>query len=352
MIREVIGIVGMFFYLIMIPMCIGGLLISQIKGTSKVAIYVYGMLAEMSLFQLASVPLILLHRSLREAIILWSILLLALIAFLTKKNIKNLSKFTLKFQMTWAWQEIIMLLICMVLIVIACGHYLFGMHIDDDDARYVANALAAYESNTMYFYHPNNGSQMEYFMGEIGKEVTSPLMIFYAAISFIGKIHPTIMIHTIWPIIWFIVSVSLVWVIGEILFPKERSYQLLFLMVVLVLQQWGNVTVYTASTFTLIRLWQGKALVPAIIVPFLLFIFLKLKKAEDFHFWELLIVNMSACLCSGMGCYLLAVMTCVVSLVWSIREKNVQILVKGCLCCIPNAVYTFLYVLVHLNIIR
>ena len=53
-----------------------------------------------------------------------------------------------------------------------------------------------------------------------------------------------------------------------------------------------------------------------------------------------------------MGIVLSAILTVIAGVILAIREKRI-VPAAGCmLCCIPNAVYTFLYLLVWKTILR
>lgn len=344
---------GLGYYLLLLPLFLGRFLWGNGKKTQAAAWYVWGMFFLMALFEVAAVPLILLHRPLHEAIWGWNLLIAAAAAVFVIKH-GTVGKGLEASDVPWKKGERLLLCLVLLLLAIQCCAYLFGMHVDDDDSRYVANAVAAFETDTMYRYHPNNGEVMTYFMGEVGKETASPMMMFYAAVSYAAGIHPTIMIHTVWPVVWLIVSCGIFWMISLAVYPPEkRESRLLFLLFVMLLNIWGNTSIYTSSTFSLIRLWQGKALVPALFAPMLFFLMLYRAGGHRKNWYRNLVVcNLAACLCSGMGIFLSAALTLCIAAALAFYEKNWKVL-PGCfLCCIPNACYTFLYLLVHRVILR
>lgn len=352
MIESLWSLLGIILYLAVFPLLLGFLLAGKKRQSKWIVMYAYGMLGMMAAFQLACVPLVLLHRSLLEAVILWHVFMGILCAVCFVRKNTALAVWMAKPE-KWEKQELLLLAAVLALLAVQCAAYLAGTHIDNDDARYVANAVAAYETNTMYRYHPNNGTVMKYFMGEIGKETTSPMMMFYAAVSLIVRVHPTIMIHTVWAVIWVLVSYAVYWMIAACFYPENRRNRLLFLLFVMLLQIFGNTSIYTSSTFTLTRAWQGKALVPAVVMPFLLALFLRRWKDPAYEWYPgLLLCSLAACLCSGMGVYLSAILTAAVTIAAAVKEKSIKTLILGGCCCIPNVVYTGLYLLVHLVIIR
>lgn len=351
MIGHLWSLLGLAVYLGALPLGLGYLLAGRKGKTGWIARYVYGMLGMLAAFQVACVPLVLLHRSLLEAVVWWHILMAVLAAAASLAGRKP-EGWTGEPE-TWKRTELALAAVAVLLLFLQCAAYGAGTHIDNDDARYVANAVAAYESNTMYRYHPNNGTVMNYFMGEIGKETTSPMMMFYAAVSMVLRIHPTIMIHTVWAVVWVAVSYGIYWMLSVCFYPDSRKNRLIFLVLAMVLQIFGNTSIYTASTFALTRAWQGQAFVPAVVMPFVLALFLRRWKDPGYSWYPgLLLIALSACLCSGMGVYLSAILIGAAVIGEALRERSMKTLFLGACCCIPNAVYTGLYLLVHLVIIR
>ena len=61
-------------------------------------------------------------------------------------------------------------------------------------------------------------------------------------------------------------------------------------------------SVYTQGTFSLIRIWQGKASVAAVIIPLLFYFFISINKRNKTQDWMLMaLAGLAGCLMSGMG---------------------------------------------------
>ena len=355
---KLLSLAAGVFYLGIVPSGAGWFLSRRDRKAGHLCrSWVYGILVMMAVYQLVSVPLILLHRSLTESIIGWHIglvLWILVFAVLRKKRLPEPLLNQAGRYEGWSYSEHLLLLVLAVLVIMQCAYYVFGMHIDDDDARYVANAVAAAETNTMYRFHPNTGEAMKYFMGEIGKEVTSPLMMFYAALAVLTGIHPAILIHTFLPPVLLIAGYGILWLLAEEIWPEGRTQRLLFLAAAVVFRMMGNTSIYTGSTFSLMRIWQGKALVAALFVPFVILIYLRiyLRRPNPYAYVLLCTMNLAACLSSGMGIYLCAILTGTAAAALLIRTRSLRAAVPVLLCCIPNAVYTWIYLLVYKVILR
>lgn len=353
---KVWSLVTLVFYLGAVPFLMGSLYVPQCrKLLSAVRSWGYGMITMMAAYQIVCVPLILLHRPLTETVILWHVLLagwLAVCFFLRIKQKTGSGEDVCGKK--WKNTEFILLGVLLFFVLSQCAFYALGMHVDDDDARYVANAVAAWETNTMFHFHPNNGEAMSYFMGEIGKEVTSPIMMYYAALSMLLRIHPTILCHTILPTVLLILSYCILWLLSDEIWPKERQKRLIFLILCAVFRIMGNTSTYTDASVILMRLWQGKALVPAVFLPFILVLYLRfyMKMEKPYPVLLLLTGNVAACLASGMGIYLTAIMTGCCAVALMIRQKSFRSGLPVLLCCIPNLCYAGIYLLILKVILR
>ena len=349
--KGFISIVIALLYLVCIPVVCGRILSG--RKHSPAAAYVTGMLLMGAAFQASAVPLILLHRSLRAVLIVWHALLIAVTAgtmLLRRRKGTEAVKESGSLQRPGR-VDALLGLIAAVLLLVQCAFYVFGTHIDDDDARYVANAVEAYETGTMYRHHPNTGEEMTYFMGEISKEVVSPITMFYAGVSVLTGIHPAVMMHTVWPVVWLCMGYLSLWLVSGALFGEDRTRRLFFLIVCMCMVLWGNTAVRRGEVFMLTRLWQGKSLIPAIISPLFFDRYLRGYDQKTGYYGSLFLVSLFACLSSGMGIVMAAVYTGLITLLHAIRERRPLILFGGMLCALPNVCYAVIYLLlVHVKL--
>ena len=206
---------------------------------------------------------------------------------------------------------------CMV-ILFQMGVYVFGMHLDEDDARWIAEANDALVKNRMLLHNPATGEYIGRFVGEMVKDVYSPWSMYIAWLSRVIGIRAVVIAHTIYPPVLLALSYFSYYQIGVQLFAGKHEKGIFLLMVsVINLFMAGNP--YTQSVFTLVRIWQGKAVVAAVIIPGILMIMLRLQQQTkpinsklgerieacalgSIRDWILLIITGTAsCLLSGMG---------------------------------------------------
>lgn len=187
--------------------------------------------------------------------------------------------------------------------------YIFGMHLDEDDARWIAEANDALVKNRMLLHNPATGEYIGRFVGEMVKDVFSPWAMYLAWLSRATGIRAVVIAHTVYPPILLGLSYSAYYEIGAQLFEGQKRYHErgIFLLMVSVINLFFAGNVYTQSVFTLTRIWQGKAVVAAVMIPAIMVVMLRVQRLTSVGFgsladWLLLAVEgVCCCLFSGMG---------------------------------------------------
>ena len=192
-----------------------------------------------------------------------------------------------------------------------CLQYFEKQHVDDDDARFIAIAVSAWEHDTMLLDNPATGDATPRPEGEVTKEVTSPWPVYLATLASLIRIHPTILAHTVLPVWLLLLRYIAVWTAGTLLFSRgeggaerELEQQAWFLLFAAVGTQYFGGSIYSASAFTLSRIWQGKAVLAAFLLPWILLTTFGMewrREAASPDLGLLMITAAASCLVSGMG---------------------------------------------------
>lgn len=230
---------------------------------------------------------------------------------------------------------------------------------DGDDAYYVTESLLAQQANVMNTILPYTGSSTSLDI----RHALAVITMWIAFIAKAGGIHATILSHTVLPLL-FIPLVYMVYMqIGLILFRKKKDMIPIFLIVISMIQMFGNTSIYTPETFFLTRTWQGKSLVSNLVIPLLIWLFLWISEEqqnsskngsgtaqiERISPWILMgMVNMTSGICSSMGVILGTILIGAYTVVMLISTRRISILFASFAACIPNLVY----VLIYLSILR
>ena len=136
---------------------------------------------------------------------------------------------------------------------------------------------------------------------------------------------------------------------------KIVSYSVIligFMIFIGIMQVFGNVSIYSNATFFLTRTWQGKSILANVCIPGILWLLLNIFDGESaegdnrFGFWmDLFALNIVAAMSSTASVFLIAMLIGLSGLVLTIREKNMQILLRLVVTCVPLVAYGVIYLL-------
>lgn len=350
----------LFFWLIIIPFCIGllPLRLLQKDRQNAGAALLAGYFIMLSVFWLAAVPAMLFvtYDSFLVAVRIFTPLVLLLAAAGVGVSIRAAKKGayvrlrpTSLFRET-GWEEKVEWLLFFGLLIFQLIMAFTLTSFDGDDAEYVARSLIAAQSNVMYTILPYTG-------GTTTLDIRHALAVFPMWIAWVGRVsgvHSTIVAHSVLPLVLIPLTYLVYFEIGKCLFQKKKELLPAFLVIVSLLQIFGNVSIYTRETFFLTRTWQGKSLsanlVMLSVLWLLLWIFDKGEEGAEKKsgLWILLwFVNMTAGICTSQAVFFCVIITGIVSFFMALYEKKFMTLVKAGLVCIPNAAYMLLYLFLH-----
>lgn len=234
---------------------------------------------------------------------------------------------------------------------------------DGDDAEFVAQSLVTQQSETMYLIKPYTG-------GTTSLDIRHSLAVMPIWIAFIGRrtgIHTTVLAHSLLPFLLIPLTYTVYYEIGAHLFKKKREYLPAFMVVMALLQIFGNVSIFTNETFFLTRTWQGKAVAANFVIPVTIWLLLWIfdrEEEEAVHkdavrkgrtegetqagLWALLcLANMTAGVCTSMGAFLNVILVAASAFWLMVAERKFSILVKAGFACAPNVIYMLLYLFLH-----
>ncbi len=284
--------ISMILIMISFPFFVGILL----KRESISETYLFGQFFVWAIFQLLAVPMILLHVPFMGLFITFALSVAGLgicgIIIIYKKECK----------VVFDIRDLNYYLIpALLVIAFQAGMYFFGQHLDEDDARWIAEACDALEKNKMLLHNAATGEYVGTFKGEMYKDVFSPWSMYIATLSRMTFIRPATMAHTFYPPILLGLVYLTYYLIGKNLFEKKFE-QGAFLLMVSIIMMFFSGNRYTQAMFTLTRIWQGKAIVAGLVIPLFLLCLLQIEKEDSKGNWILLIISsISGCLFSGMG---------------------------------------------------
>jgi len=312
----------------------------EIGFSSILKSWIFGQMLLFATFQLLAVPMIILRWNFYT--LFWSYL--GIIILLFSIGCWRLKKIRIHFRINlknYSWLSILLMIVAAALILCQSGIYFFGIHLDEDDARWLAEANDALEYGHMMTTNFYTGE----FTGQFFmlKDVTSPWPLFFAILSRILCTRVSIVAHTLYPTVELLLMYTVYYLIAKELFKKSEA-RISFVLIASVINYFFGGTVYTQSVFSLIRIWQGKATVAAVIIPLLLYLFICINKKNKTEDWAAVtITGCAACLMSGMGISLSFIMIAVYGAYHIIVFQRWRQVPLWIVSMIPSAATIFVY---------
>lgn len=314
------------------------------KNSFKVAA-LWGYVTIFAVFQLLSLPLIFLRVPFRILFYCFSAMMVTAAVISIILNIRR-TKEIICFQFSGLKKMPWSMYVAVLLIGIQVVCYAVFRIQDMDDSFYVATATTTLHTNGMFQYNAYTGD----LLGKLpSRYVLSPFPIFLAFISECVKMHPAAVAHTIMPIFFVPLSYMVYGIIGKKLFKDNRNEIGLFLILLSVVHIFSYYSVYTQGTFMLVRIWQGKAVLAAILLPGLFYACIcVLKETGKWLDWLFLFFIIIACsMVSSMGIMLSPIMVGIFAILYGIINRDLKKLAKTALCCIPCLVLAGMYLLIR-----
>ncbi len=229
-------------------------------------------------------------------------------------------------------------------LALICYQLLFlhhHMYLEWDDTYYVNLANEAVSSGKIYWVYPETGSFPDFDK----RYVLSLWPIFYAWLSKLTGVLPTIMAHTILPWLMIPLAYMVYALVGRRLFPKDSQLQGMFLAFAVLLHLFLCGEHKAGPTFLSITPWVGKGVLAAVLLPALACWLLRIFEEEREANWILLAITcLGGCLLSSMGIMLVPVFVGSAVLLASICKKSIRYLLCGALSCLPCAALGIYYI--------
>lgn len=346
MVRVIISLIFVFFIL---PYLTGVLIVKLAKSDlyDWKKVFVCGYITTVSLFQLIVIPCVFGRVPLTLVLSVWLITLIVLaviaIVYYRRKwtNILQKQYKSIRDHIHPMVILFIVLLMIQLFIVIVYTHY------DLDDAYYLGIASDAYQSNRMYQVSPYTGAETD-LMSQI-RYIMSGYEMYVAAIAKMAGIHPTIVFHSIMPAVHLLLIYIIYSLIADVIFAKNSNQKWIFLSLLSVFQLFGYVSVYTSATFTMFRLWQGKAVLAGMVIPLIVYTAMEVMQRDRLvRQWILvLLVQVVACFYTSMGALIAPILLAILALINAIRLRNAKVLLWAFICVIPCLFTDMMYVVLR-----
>ena len=346
------GYLILLSWLILLPVCVGGVFSSRKEAWSLGDLWFKGQFLLWAVFQVMTVPFIITERNLSELQPLYVrgglILGLFGLVCIVFRMWTTVHKGTGSAMPLWTKEHKVMAIIFALLWLVQMFMMVFAAVNDGDDAYYMAVAETADYSGVMYVanVYAFGATELNY------RYILAPFPIWIAFLARISGVHTLTIGHIVLGIVLVTMSYVLYAHMGKVLFGEDRRKRLQMLILVAILFIWGNTSSHTAESFLLLRSRQGKALVAGIVFPAMIYLLLKLgralEKKERITFQDYLLgmaIILTGCLGSTLGGALVILLWGSALLFLTIGYRKWSLLPFGIFSAMPGLVYTMLYLL-------
>lgn len=314
-------------------------------GFTLAEILLHGLLRLFASFEAIILPFIFLRARFSYFFYFYCSVLIALLIISILKYAKYSYKFLGKEICKFISTLDLPMLAAIIMILFQMFILAFYMHLDADDAMYVATAATTLNTDTMYQYAADTGILLNNMPS---RYVLSPFPIFTAFLGKLFFIHPTIIAHTILAPLMTGFAYLVYYLVGSLIFKKKKGMIGIFLLILCTFQIWGYFTVYSSSTFILIRSWQGKAVLAGVLIPAAVYLLMKECQTKAPNKWPLsssLSLVLAASLVSSMGIMLIPTLLGLSAILFCIYNKSFEPLIKCIISCSPAICLMVIYLL-------
>ena len=220
------------------------------------------------------------------------------------------------------------------------------MHFDTDDARFVAEALEAYEKNTLLIYHPITGELLGAPIGEMLKDVFAPYPIFLAVFAKLFGLTPAVATHTVLPFLYVPMSYMAFYLIAKRLFKSDSKSVSIAMLLFGVINTFSMETIYSFGWTLLTLVWQGRSVLCVVFIPFMLYLLMPFitDSAIDRNRYYIVALNgVACCMLSGMGALLIVLMGVSFAFTVLVVRRDVKVMLRMLAAFVPTIVYFALY---------
>lgn len=191
-----------------------------------------------------------------------------------KKNANYRKNYLLQSENFSHKQILVWILIIGIIIYQVCM-LVFYQHSDGDDNFYIAQINTILETNHVLATEPSTGLEFRQF------DISYKLVGYEVLLSVIAKVfkcNPAFLSHTILPVFLIPLHYVVIYQIGKII---KSKYKELFLLLCVCVNMFSMFSGCSTGAFLLLRIWQGKAVLVSIILPFLLLEFVKIYEQKE-----------------------------------------------------------------------
>ena len=332
---------GLWLFIIPIILGLGILKFNSKKNKNLLLALIIGIFVELLFFEALSVPMTFAKCSFTQLQDYWMIIMIVLSIISLLFNIKDAKEIVKQNFEGLKTTPKILTIVFLVLLTIQFYHPFKYMHQDNDDSNFVAKSTIAIDTDSLFVYD-DAGNEYKSFPT---RTVLSQFPHFTAVISQLIDIHPTILAHTIYPVVFICIAYACYYLLGMTMFKNDKNKTMTFLIVLSVVFMYGAYSRYTNFMRLLLRIWQGKSLVANLTLPFIWYIFMEYIGKENSKFgWFILFITLAGSIAfSSMALILPTITVLLLMVIYAIKDRKIIYIISILICCIPCAILASVY---------
>lgn len=309
----------------------------------KYEVILTGFFVYFGIFQIVALPMILLQRPFHELTALWvGFILLAniILLFWARRELWKLAAGICR----GFWQAKGIALLCALLIIgFTCYFHSAQQYLGWDTSYYIGTVNTTVYTDSMYVFDGADGTAGKFL------NLRYALSSFYmhsAILCRLASMNAIIVQKYVIGTICILVHALILFSIGKRLFGRESKKALSFLFWGMFLN-YGFNTIYTTSSFLLLRAYEAKGFCANVVIPAIFYAAICLWESQQKreHWWMLFFFVFASVPLSMSSIFIAPVLTAILlAAEWLIR-RDWRILWRGFWCVVPNGLYLAVYFL-------
>lgn len=352
----IVGIISILFWMILVPSGIGLLFTAGLTDKKNRAIKscLFGLLACFSIFHVLTISNMLTVNNFDKVcplFILCAITLSVLgggVWIAGKYRNKNLQKEPVQ-KDDKKRETVVLWIIFGAIVIFQMVQSVRLVFSDGDDAYYVSVATYGTKIPEMYSRIPYTGE----YTGLDTRHCLAPFPYVIAFLSRYSGIQASVIAHSILPMIFLLFAYGIFFLIAKEICRERREVALVMVLSSVILM-FGNYSVYSAETFLMTRVRQGKASLGSFVFPLGFYLLFLLGKSEGKKTREKIILyvllglnGFVAALLSTMGNVIYPCMLMLGGLCISFGKGGLKKMLPILCACVPSGVMAVLYLMIR-----
>ena len=341
-----IWLVIKLLFILIFPYMLGRLIITFVKRDyhNLFSCYMLGLIYSWSIFQLICVPMTLCKAPFH--VLAWVYLgimvgiLIFYLIFVAKQE-RNFIKTTIKSIPKDRSFFITVGILCIIILVQTLIPVFSFTYIQADDASYIVQAIDNIRTDSLYQLNPYTG---ELYENLIMKRALTSHSAYISFIAWLLNVSPTIVAHTFYPLWLTPVAYIVYYLLGKELLKNKKSI-VLFLIILSFVNIFGAYSHCSSSFRLLVLIYQGKAMLQVIMLPFVLWLLFQFGKENigKYELFLLLDCVIASCGLTMMGAGMTPLLIWIAGGIQIVGNKLYKLIPYIIISCIPAMIYVAMY---------